>query len=359
MKKPSEPGPPSLPCLTVKELAALLGCAFEGDGEKKICGVSSLDRAGEGDLVFLARPKLRKLLEETRAGAAIVPPDETFRRIAVLFSPNPYLTFIKAVDFFFKPYRLEPGVHPSAQVSPSARLAENVAIGALTYIGDDVDIGEGTVIFPLVCVYPRVKIGAATVIHANVSIREDVRIGSGVIIHNGAVIGSDGFGYVDTGGGKRAKIPQKGTVIIEDDVEIGANTAVDRAALGETIIRKGAKIDNLVQVAHNVEVGENAVLAGQTGIAGSTKIGKNVIMGGQVGVADHLQIGDQVIAAAKCGISGNVPPGSIVAGSPHLDIREWRKVSVLLPQLHSFIKDVKRLKTRVEDLEKALKKEEK
>lgn len=357
MKKRSEAKPSPPPCLTVKELSRLLGCPFEGDGERKICGVSSLEKAREGDLVFLAQPKFRQLLEKTRASAAIIPAGETFRGIPVLFSDNPHLTFIKAVDIFFKPYRLEPGIHPSAQISPLAKLGGNVAVGALAFIGDDVQIGEGSVIFPLVSIYPRVKIGERTIIHSHASIREDVEIGSRVIIHNGAVIGSDGFGYLEVDDGSRLKIPQKGTVIIEDDVEIGANTTVDRAALGETIIRKGAKIDNLVQIAHNVEVGENTVLAGQTGLAGSVKIGKNVIMGGQVGVADHVNIGDKVIIAAQSGITKDIPPYSFVAGSPHLDIRDWRKVWVLLPQLYGFIKDVKKLKARVEDLEKLLKKE--
>jgi len=357
MPKPSESAPSRAPGLTVKELAERLGCPFEGDGERKIFGVSSLEKAREGDLVFLAQPKFRNLLEATKASAAIVPAGETLRGIPVIFSDNPHLTFVKAVDFFFKPYRLNPGIHPSAQVSPSAVLGKNVAVGALTFIGDDVEIGEGSVIFPLVSIYPRVKIGAQTVLHSHVSIREDVKIGSRVIIHNGAVIGSDGFGYIQTADGSHQKIPQKGTVIIEDNVEIGANTAVDRAALGETIIRKGAKIDNLVQVAHNVEVGENTILAGQTGLAGSVKIGKSVVMAGQVGVADHVNIGDRVIIAAQSGVTKDIPAGSFVAGSPHMDIRDWRKVWVLLPQLHDFIKDVKKLKARVEELEKKLNKE--
>jgi UDP-3-O-[3-hydroxymyristoyl] glucosamine N-acyltransferase len=355
MKKQPETRPPAPPHMTVKELSRLLGCPFEGDGETEIRGVSSLEKAREGDLVFLAQPKLRQLLEATKASAAIIPAGETFRRIPVFLSDNPHLTFIKAMDLFFKPYRLEPGIHPSAVVSPSARLGKDVAVGALTFIGDEAEIGDGTVIFPLVSIYPGVKIGERTVIHSQVSIREDVKIGSRVIIHNGAVIGSDGFGYLEVDDGSRLKIPQKGTVIVEDDVEIGANTAIDRATFGETIIRKGAKIDNLVQVAHNVDVGENSILAGQTGIAGSVTIGKNVIMGGQVGVSDHVNIGDRVIIAAKSGITKDIPAGSFVAGSPHLDIHDWRKVWVLLPQLYDFIKEVKKLKARVEELEKSSK----
>jgi UDP-3-O-[3-hydroxymyristoyl] glucosamine N-acyltransferase len=230
-----------------------------------------------------------------------------------------------------------------------------VSIGAFSVIGDRVRIGEGTVIFPLVCVYPGAVIGERTVIHSQVSIREDVRIGRRVIIHNGPVIGADGFGYIRLADGSYKKIPQKGTVVIEDDVEVGANAAIDRAALGETLIRRGAKIDNLVQVAHNVEVGENAVLAGLTGLAGSVRIGRGALLGGQVGVADHVRVGDNVIAAAKSGITKDVPAGAFVSGSPHLDVRDWRKVWVLLPQLYGFIKDVKRLKSRVEELEKRLK----
>jgi len=352
MPRPPEPAVPAAPSLTVKELARLLGCPYEGDGEIQIAGVSGLEQAKEGDLVFLAHPRYRKQLEETRASAAIIPEEETFRKIPVLISKNPHLAFIRAVDFFFQPYRPRPGIHSSALVSPSARIGRDVAVGAFCVIGDEVEIGEGTVVFPLVSVYPRVRIGERAVIHSHVSIREDVRIGDRVIIHNGAVIGSDGFGYVEEPDGSRHKIHQKGTVVIEADVEIGANTAVDRAALGETIIRRGVKIDNLVQVAHNVEIGENSVLAGQTGIAGSTKIGRGVIMGGQVGVADHVRIGDKVIIAAKSGITKDIPAGAFVSGSPHLDIRDWRKVWVLLPQLYDFMKEMKKLRARVEELEK-------
>ncbi len=341
--------------LTVRELAEILGCPFEGDGEVRIRDVSSLEKAGEGDLVFLGQAKLRKRLEETRASAAIIPPGETFRRIPVLIAENPHLAFVKAVEIFFKPYRLEPGIHPSAQVSPTAKLGKGVAVGALSVISDEVEVGEGTVIFPLVAIYPRVKIGERTVIHSHASIREGVRVGNRVIIHNGAVIGSDGFGYIRLEDGSHRKIPQKGTVVIEDDVEIGANTAVDRAALGETIIRRGAKIDNLVQVAHNVEIGENSILTGQVGIAGSSRVGRNVVMGGQAGVADHVNVGDDATIAAQSGVHKDIPAGAIVAGTPHLDIKESAKIWALLPKLYDLVKDMKRLKAKVEELEKSLK----
>jgi UDP-3-O-[3-hydroxymyristoyl] glucosamine N-acyltransferase len=343
--------------LTVEELARLLASRFEGDGRTVISGVAGLENAREGDLVFLASPKFRKILEGSPAAAAIVPPEEPFRGIPVILSETPQLTFIRAVELFFQPFRPEPGIHSTAVVSPSARIGQRVAVGALTVIEDKAEIGDGTVIFPLVSIYPRVKIGEECVLHSHVSVREDVRIGSRVILHSGVVIGSDGFGYLKLADGTHKKIPQKGTVVIEDDVEIGANSAVDRAAFGETIIRRGTKIDNLVQVAHNVEIGENSILAGQVGIAGSSRIGKNVVLAGQVGVADHLSVGDNVTAIAQTGIAQDVPAGAVVAGTPQLDVRDWRKASVLLPQLYDLVKDMKKLKARVEELEKSIKKD--
>jgi len=342
------------PGLTVEELARLLACPFEGDGRKVITGVAGLENAGTGDLVFLASPKFRKLLEGCQAAAAIVPPEETFRALPVIISKTPQLTFILAVEHFFRPYRPEPGIHPTAAVSPSARIGKRVSVGALAVVGEEAEIGDGSVLFPLVSIYPRARIGRDCVIYSHVSVREDVRIGNRVILHCGAVIGSDGFGYFKLEDGSHKKIPQAGTVVIEDDVEIGANSAVDRAALGETRIRRGTKIDNLVQVAHNVEIGENAILAGQVGIAGSSKIGKNVVLAGQVGVADHLSVGDNVVAIAQAGIAQDVPPGAVVAGTPQINVHDWRRASVLLPQLSDLFKDFRRLKKQVEELEKAV-----
>lgn len=338
--------------ISVKELAERLNCHFEGDGKTVITGVASLEMAGTGDLVFLAKPKLRAFLEKTNASAAILPPGEPFDRIPVIRAADPHLAFVRAVQLFYSPYRPQPGIHPTAVVSSSAGIGVGAAVGAYCSVADDVEIGAGTVIFPLVTIYPRAKIGEQTVIHSGVSIREDVKIGSRVIIHNGVVIGSDGFGYLKAEDGSRIKIPQKGIVVIEDDVEIGANTTIDRAALGETIIRKGTKIDNLVMIAHNVEIGENGILAAQVGIAGSSKVGKNALLMGQVGIADHVTVGDNVLIAAKSGVTKDIPSGSFVSGSPHLDIRDWRKVWALMPQMYDIVKDFKKLKARVEELEK-------
>lgn len=338
--------------IEVAELARLLQCSYRGEGSKKIWGVASLKDAKEGDLVFLSHPKYRKQLQHTKASAAIVPPEEKFDRIPVLLSQTPQLTFIQAIAYFFKPLLPAPGIHPQAYVSPSAKVGKGVSIGAFACIGDNVEIGRESIIFPLAVVYPDTKIGRNCLIHSHTSLREGCQIGNRVIIHNGAVIGSEGFGYLPDKNKVRIKIPQTGRVIIEDDVEIGANTTIDRASLGETIIRKGTKIDNLVQVAHNVEIGPHAILAAQSGIAGSSIIGKNVIVAGQVGISDHITIGDNVIIAAKTGVTKDIPAQSTVAGIPHLDIREWRKVWASIPQLYEWLKEIKKLKKRVEELER-------
>jgi len=339
----------------LKELAKILNCVYEGDGEVEITGVASLEKAREGDISFFDNPKYRVYLEKTNASAVVIPFEEKFNRLPVLKAENPKLIFAEVLDLFFEPYLPKPGVHSSAFVSSKAKIGKNVSIGAFCYIGDYSEIGDNCIIFPLVCIYPYVKIGEETIIHSLVSIRERTIIGKKVIIHNGAVIGSDGFGYVQKKNGSCKKIPQTGRVIIEDEVEVGANTAIDRATIGETVIRRGAKIDNLVQIAHNVEIGENAILAGQVGIAGSTKIGRGTILGGQVGIADHVKIGEKVIAAAKTGITKDVPDNLFIAGIPHTDIRTWRKIYACLPQLYDLIKEVKNLKLKIEELEKKLK----
>jgi len=338
--------------ISVSALAKKLGCPFEGKGTTMISGVSSLEDAQTGDIVFLAHRKFRKKLEQTRASAAIIPTEEMFDRIPVIKSTNPQLSFIEAVEYFFQPYRPSPGIHSLAYVSPTAKVEENASVGAFAFIGDEVEIGDQTVVFPFVAIYPRSKVGRNCTVHSHVSIREESFIGNRVIIHNGAVIGSDGFGYIQDNKKGHVKIPQKGIVVIEDDVEIGANTTIDRASLGKTIIRKGTKIDNLVQIAHNVEIGSDVILAAQTGIAGSSKIGNKVMAGGQVGIADHIEIGDNVIMAAKSGVTKSIPANSIVAGIPHLDIRDWRKAWVAFPHLYDLLKEVKNLKKKIEQLEK-------
>ncbi len=337
---------------TVAGLARLLGCPYEGEGDTLLTGVSDLAGAGEGELVFMAHKKFRPLLEESRAGAAILPPGEPCDHIPVIRSSDPQRTFVQAQGVFFSSYRPAPGIHPSAQIAETARIGEEASVGACAVLGENVEIGAGTVIHPFVTIYPGVKVGRDCVLHSQVSLRENITLGSGVILHNGVVIGADGFGYLPLKDGTRAKIPQQGTVIVEDDVEIGANSTVDRGTLGTTLIRKGAKIDNLVQIAHNVEIGENSVVMAQVGIAGSSHTGKNVILAGQAGIPDHIDIGDNVVVAAKTGVTKDIPANTMVSGSPHLDIQVWRKAWAAIPRLYDLLKEVKQIKKEIESLKK-------
>lgn len=338
--------------MRVAELARHLDCPFQGDGQVLIQGVSGLDNAKKGDLVFYSHKKYRPFFENTQASAAIVPLEEKSTHIPIIQAQDPHAAFIQAVKLFISPYRPEPGIHTLAQVSPSATIGDNVSIGAYVVVGDNVEIKDNTVIFPHVTIYPRVEIGKDCIVHSQVSLREDVSIGNRVILHNGVVIGSDGYGYIKSKNKQHIKIPQIGTVVIEDDVEIGANSTVDRAALGKTIIKKGTKIDNLVQIGHNVEIGENNIIIAQVGIGGSSKTGDNVLLAGQAGIPDHIEIGDDVIVAAKTGVTKNIPTGAMISGSPHLDIQVWRKAWAAIPKLYDLIREVRKLKKQVEELTK-------
>lgn len=338
--------------IKLKDLADIVGCDYEGDGDVEITGISSIDQAEDGDIVFYTGGKFKKYLETTRASAIIISDTEEYRKKPVIKSKNPQLTFIRVVEQFYKELMPVHGIHKLSFISKAAKLGKNVSVGQFSVIMENVEIGENSVIFPLCTVYPEVKIGKNCVIHSNVSIRERTEIGNNVIVHNGVVIGSDGFGYLKLEDKTYKKIPQVGKVIIEDDVEIGANTAIDRAAIGETVIRKGTKIDNLVQVGHNVKIGANTIISGQTGIAGSTVIGNNVVTGGQVGIGDHLEIGDNSIIAAKSGVASNLKPDSFVAGYPEMDIKKWRKSYVSLYFLPDLIREFRELKERLEQLEK-------
>jgi len=338
--------------ITVAALAERLGSAYEGDGDVLIRGAASLEDAQAGDLVYLKDKKHAPLLEKTRASAAIIPEDLDFSRIPVIKSPHPRLSFIAVLEMYFPPLKPPAGIHPQAEIAPSAHIGSDVSIGAFTVVGKDAAVGDGSVLFPLVSLYPGVQIGRQCTIHSQTVLREGVRIGDRVIIHGGVVIGTDGFGYVQNEDGSHRKIPQKGGVVIEDDVEIGANCAIDRATLGDTIVRRGVKIDNLVQIGHNVSIGRNSILISQVGIAGSSSVGDNAILSGQVGIADHVHVGDRVVIAAKSGVTKDIPPDTMAAGIPHMDIREWRKAYASLPHLHSLLREFKRLKKKVEDMER-------
>ncbi len=323
-------------------LAERLACELRGDGSVEIGAVRALEDAGPGDLTFLANPKYAGRVGATRASAIILASDADDVPLASLRTPTPYLAFAAALELFHRPRRPSAGIHPTAAVAPTARVGDGASIGAYAVIGDDVAIGPNAIIHPHVTVYPGVRIGSDFVAHAGVVVREDVRIGDRVTLHPGVVLGGDGFGFAPSPTGA-VKIPQTGTVVIEDDVEIGANTTIDRATLGATVIRRGAKLDNLVMVAHNCEVGAHSFLAAQVGLAGSTKVGTGVQMGGQVGVAGHVTIGDGVQIVAQSGVPSSVAAGQVIGGYPAVEVTRWRRAAAALLRLPELLQRVRRL----------------
>jgi len=342
------------PRLTLHELAERLGCRLEGDGSIVVERVATLEQAGPGDVSFLANRKYASQVATTRASALIVGDELSSAPCATLRAADPYLAFAEAAALLAPDDRPAPGIAASAQIAADAVLGAGVHIGALVAIGAGAVIGARTVVHPHVVIYPGVAIGDDCVIHSHVSIRERCRIGHRVIIQNGAVIGSDGFGFAPRPDGTFQKIPQVAPVVIEDDVEIGANTAIDRPAVGETRIGAGTKIDNLVQVAHGVQVGRNVMLIAQVGVSGSTSIGDSSVLAGQVGVAGHLRIGKGTRATAQTGIPNSLPDGSFVSGYPAIDNRDWLKSSAVFRRLPDLRKAVSDLDRRLSDIEARL-----
>jgi len=337
---------------TLSELAHYVGGRVIGDGSVVIHKIAAIDEASPGEITFLVQPRYRKFLAQCRASAVIVAPgvaddSELTSTLSFLETSNPYLAFAKVLQLFYPPRQFNGVVSPNAHVDSSAVLDENVTVFPLAFVGPRVRIGKGSVVFPGVFLGAESRIGTDCVLHPNVVVREGCQLGDRVILHAGVIIGSDGFGYA-AAGNQRIKIPQIGTVVIEDDVEIGANATVDRATLGRTVIARGVKIDNLVQIAHNVVVGEHSVIAAQAGIAGSTQLGKNVTIAGQAGIVNHVKIGDGAMIGPQSGIPKSVPAGAVLSGgiaaAPH---HEWLKVMTLLPQLPKLWSTVRRLEKRV------------
>ncbi len=338
--------------MKLSELASRLGLELRGDGEIEIAVPAPIEAAGPGTITFVAAARYLPALRESRASCVIVPEDlaaET--QCAALISRNPHFDFARVLEIFFPPYRPPAGIDPTARIAGDARIAEDASIGAYCVIGAGTVIGRAAVIHPHVTIYPQVRIGDHFVCHSQVSIREGVSIGNHVTIMNGAVIGGDGFGFVEHEGAL-FKIPQVGSVIIEDDVEIGANTAIDRSTAGATIIRRGAKFDNLVQIGHNCEIGEYSRFAAQSGIAGSTRIGKWCQFGGQTGCADHVHIGDRVMVAAQSGIPGHVRDDTVVGGTPAVEMRVWRRMVAIQPRLPELVRRIRALEQQLEALER-------
>jgi len=337
--------------MQLSEISQILECELKGSGELEITGVAGLEEAGPQDLTFLSNPKYARLVHSTGAGAILLSPDVPLPSIPALVTPNPYLAFAKAIEIFYAPPVPIPGIHPSASISDTAVLGPEHSIGAGVVIGEEVRIGARATIHPNVTIYPGVEIGDDFVAHSNSVIREHCRIGNRVILQNGAIIGADGFGFAPRSDRSYYKIVQSGIVVLEDDVEIGACSCVDRATVGETRIGRGTKIDNLVQVGHGSRVGEDSVFAAQVGLAGSSKVQDRVMLGGQVGVAGHLTIESDVVVYAQSGIGRNVRAGSVVAGSPEMDADTWKKNYILMASFPELVRTVKRLEKELQQLQ--------
>jgi UDP-3-O-[3-hydroxymyristoyl] glucosamine N-acyltransferase len=340
--------------LTLAEIADRIGCRLEGDGAIEITGLAGIEQAQPGHITFLANPKYMHALAATRASAVILDEKTPAPACAVLRTTEPYVAFAKALELFAEIPRPVAGVDARAVLGRDVRLGSNVAIGPFVTIGDGTSIGNDTLVYSHVAVGPGTRIGAACILYSHVAVRERITIGDRVILHSGVVIGSDGYGFARRKDGTHYKIPQAGTVHIEDDVELGAGTCVDRPAVGETRIGAGSKIDNLVQVAHGVRLGRRVLLAAQTGIAGSSSLEDDVVLAGQVGVAGHITIGKGTVATAQTGIPNSVDPGSFVSGYPAISNREWLKSSVLFKKLPELRKQVQDLERRIAELEAAL-----
>jgi UDP-3-O-[3-hydroxymyristoyl] glucosamine N-acyltransferase len=333
----------------LRELAAQLGCELRGDGEVEVSGVAGIEEADPGDLTFLANPRYATHLDATNATAVILAPGQE-TALPCLLSDNPYLTFARAVALLRPPVRPAPGVDASAGVDPTAELGPDVHVGALAVVGPGARVGARSVIHPHVVLYEGVTVGEDCVLHSGVQVRERCRLGDRVTVQNGAVIGADGFGFARDADGRYHRFPQVGVVVVEDDVDIGALTAIDRAALGETRIARGCKLDNLVQIGHSVTVGEDTVLSGQVGIAGSSHVGRRVTLAGQVGVAGHLTIGDGAIATAQTGIPSSVEKGALVSGYPAIENRAWLRSSAVFAKLPELQRRVRELERRIQSL---------
>jgi UDP-3-O-[3-hydroxymyristoyl] glucosamine N-acyltransferase len=331
--------------MKLKEIAERIGCELRGDGSVEITGLAPIEEAGPGTLTFVANPRYRPYLRRTRASAVIVATDEADLPLPSLRAADPYLGFAQALELFYTPPALPAGIHPTAVIAPSARIPGDACIGPYCVIGEGVTLGRGARLDAHVVLYPEVRIDEDFCAYAHVVVRERVSIGKRVTLQSGCVIGGDGFGYVMGADGRARKIVQAGTVVIEDDVEVGANTTIDRATIGATLIRRGAKLDNLVMVAHGCSIGEGAALAAQVGLSGSTHIGRFVRVGGQVGAAGHLTIGDGAQVAAQSGVPNDVPAGATVGGYPAVDIHVWRRVSAALPRLPELLRRVRRLES--------------
>ena len=347
--------------MTIREIASILDGEIVGDEKTEITGLAKIEDAKAGDLTFLSNPKYNKFLETTSASAVIVGralriPDRERAHPVLVRVPDPYGAFVIILQKFYpQPEHIARGIHPTAVIDPSATIGKNCSFGAHVVIGASCTIGENTVVHPGTTVGQSVKIGKDCLIYSNVSIRESCVVGDRVIIQPGAVIGADGFGFAPRKDGSYQKIPQLGIVVLEDDVEIGANTCVDRATMGETRIGRGTKLDNLVQIAHNVTVGENVVMAGEAGVAGSTKIGDGVMVGGNTAINGHITIANKVGIGGHSGVIKSITQeGASFFGFPARELVRTMKIEVALRQLPELLLTIHQLEAKVESLQKKI-----
>jgi UDP-3-O-[3-hydroxymyristoyl] glucosamine N-acyltransferase len=325
--------------MKLARIASALSARLEnGSPETEITGLNGIEQAGASEVTFVANPKYAAAARHTKAAAVIVANDFPAIPAATLRVEDPYLSFARALELFHPHEHYAPGIHPTAIIHPSARIGPKAHIAPYVVVNENVQIGANAVLLAHVVIYRGVTIGNNFFAHAHAVVRENCRIGNNVLLHNGVVIGSDGFGFAKTPKGSWHKIPQPASVVVEDDVEIQANSCIDRASVGETRIRRGVKIDNLVQIGHGSQVGEDALLAAQVGLAGSTEIGKRAILTGQVGVVGHCKVGEGAIVTPQSGVAADIPAGALVSGAPAVDHKAWLKYSAILPKLPDLLR---------------------
>ena len=341
--------------MKLRDIAVALGCEIHARGGDEsgleISGVAGMEQAAKDQLTFLANPKYAHKVKQTRAGAILVTKPMDGIAPAQLISANPYLDFARALELFYRPPRPPAGIHATASIAPSARIGENASIGPYAVVGANATLGRNAVLQPHVVIYDGAIIGDDFYAHSHAVVREFCRIGDRVTLQNGVVVGGDGFGFAKRSDGTHYKIVQSGITVIEDDVEIQTLTSVDRATVGETRVKRGAKIDSLVQVGHACVVGEDNIICAQTGLAGSSVLEKNVLLAGQVGISGHLTIHDNAVVYAQSGVGGDVAAGSVISGSPAFDAREWLRAITAFQKLPELLKAVRQLERRIRSTE--------
>jgi len=330
--------------MKLSAIASALDLGLEsGSPDTEITGLNGIEQAGPGELTFVSNPKYAAAARLTKASAVIVAENFPAIPTAMLRAKDPYLSFARALELFHQPQKYAPGVHPAAVIDASAKIGAGGHIGPYVVIGEGVEIGVNAVLLAHVVIYRGARIGNNFFAHAHAVVRENCRIGNNVLLQNGVVIGADGFGFAKTAEGRWHKIPQPGPVVIGDDVEVQANSCIDRASVGETRIGRGVKIDNLVQIGHGSQIGEDALICAQVGLAGSTEIGSRAILTGQVGVVGHCKVGENAIVTPQSGVANDIPAGTLVSGSPAVDHKLWLKYSAILPRLPEIARAVRKV----------------